>query len=116
MKECHIDIIPIAQLPVQYMAWSEDGCFLTLLEDIYNEDVPVMVMKRVSKELNNFLSQRELQNNLQAQLGVVICDDAYETIQEILDDVNYARMLVAQSPSTEKRIFTRKELRELQDV
>jgi len=102
--------------PTDTMAWSEDGCFLTLLEDIYNEDVPVMVMKRVSKELNNFLSQRELQNNLQAQLGVVICDDGYETIKEILDDVNYARTLVAQSPSTEKRIFTRKELRELQSA
>jgi len=57
--------------PTDTMAWSEDGCFLTLLEDIYNQDVPVMVMKRVSKELNNFLSQRELQNNLQAQLGVL---------------------------------------------
>lgn len=100
--------------PTDTMAWSEDGYFLTLLEDVYNEDVPVMVSKRVEKELNNFLSQHDLQNSVQIQLGVVLCDDRYETVQEVLDDVKYARALIANNPKTEKRIFTRKELREMQ--
>jgi len=102
--------------PTDTMAWSEDGYFLTLLEDVYNDDVPVMVSKRVEKELNTFLSQHELQNSLQAQLGVVLCDDGYETVQEVLEDVKYARTLIAQNPKTEKRVFTRKELREMQKV
>jgi len=102
--------------PTDTMAWATDGYFLTLLEDIYNDDMPVMVSKRVEKELNNFLSQHELQNSLQVQVGVLLCDDGYENVQEVLEDVKYARTLVAQNPKAEKRIFSRKELREIQNA
>jgi len=102
--------------PTDSMAWSADGFFLTLLEDLYNEEVPAMVATRVGKELNNFLKQHELGNGLQIQIGVLICDDGYESVQEMLDDVKFARTLVAQTTETGKRIYTRKELQELRSA
>jgi len=102
--------------PTDSMAWSADGFFLTLLEDLYNEEVPAMVATRVGKELNIFLKQHELGNGLQIQIGVLICDDGYESVQEMLDDVKFARTLVAQTTETGKRIYTRKELQELRSA
>jgi len=99
--------------PTDTMAWSGDGYFLTLLEDLYNEDVPVMVATRVAKGLNNFLSQHELRNGLQTQVGVIICDDGYESVQEILDDIEFARTHLTQTSDTDKHVYTRQELQNL---
>jgi GGDEF domain-containing protein len=101
--------------PTDTMAWSEDGYFLTFFEEIFNEDIPAVIADRVGKGLNEFLKQHEPGDGLRAQVGVVICDDGYESVQEIMDDVNFARTLVQQKPDAGHWIYTRAELRELRD-
>jgi len=101
--------------PTDTMAWSEDGCFLTLFEEVHDEDIPAAIAERVGKGLNEFLKLHELGDGLRAQVGVVICDDGYESVQEIMDDVNFARTLVQQQPDAGYWIYTRTELRERRD-
>lgn len=99
--------------PTETMAWSEDGFFLTLFEEVHNEDIPAVIADRVGKGLNDFLKHHELGDGLRAQVGVVICDDGYKSIQEIMDDVNFARALVKQKSDAGHWLYTRAELREL---
>ena len=102
--------------PTETMAWSEDGYFLTLFEEVHTEDIPAAIADRVGKELNDFLKLHEIGDGLRAQVGVVICDDGYEGVQEIMDDVNFARSLVQQKPIAGHWTYTRVALRELRDA
>jgi two-component system cell cycle response regulator DivK len=101
--------------PTDTMAWSHDGFFLTLFEEFADEDIPAVISSRVEKGLNEFLKRHELADGLRAQAGVVMCDDGYESVQEILDDVNFARSLVQQEPEVGYWIYTRAELQELRN-
>jgi two-component system cell cycle response regulator DivK len=101
--------------PTETMAWSQDGYFLTLFEEVHNEDIPAVIADRVGKGLNDFLKQQELGDGLRVQVGVLLCDEGYESVQEIMDDVNFARALVQQKPDTGHWIYSRKEIWEQQN-
>jgi len=101
--------------PTDTMAWSEDGFLLTLFEEFPSEDIPIVISDRVGKGLNGFLNLHELGDGLRAQVGIVMCDDGYESVQEILDDVNFARTLVQQKPEAGHWIYTRAELQDLKN-
>ena len=101
--------------PTDTMAWSEEGFFLTLFEEVHNEDIPASIAERVGKGLNEFLELHELGDGLRAQVGVVICDDGYESVQEIMEDVDYARTLVQGEPDAGHWIYSRAELQKARD-
>ena len=101
--------------PTDTMAWAQDGYFLTMFEEFHSEEIPTAIANRVGKGLNEFLKKHELGDGLRAQVGVVICDDGYESVQEILEDVQFARTLVQQKPEPGHWIYGRKELQELRD-
>ena len=101
--------------PTDTMAWSADGYFLTMFEEFPNENIPAVIADRVGKGLNEFLKHHELGNGLRAQVGIVMCDDGYDGVQEILDDVDFARTLVRKEQDAGHWIYTRAELQELRD-
>ena len=101
--------------PTDTMAWAKDGYFLTMFEEFHSEEIPTVIADRVGKGLNDFLNQHELGNGLRAQVGIVICDEGYESVQEILDDVQFARTLVQGKPDPGHWIYRRSELQELRD-
>jgi len=99
--------------PSDTLAWSEDGYFLTLVEEIPSEDIPTMIANRVGLGLNEFLGLHELENELRAQIGVIMCDDSYDNVQEILEDINFVRMNLKEQPETGHWIYTREEVQQL---
>jgi two-component system cell cycle response regulator DivK len=101
--------------PTDTMAWSKDGFFLTLFEEFEDGEIPAVIASRVEKGLNEFLNQHELEDGLRAQVGVLMCDDGYDSVQEILDDVNFARSLVQQKSEVGHWIYTREELQAMRD-
>jgi two-component system cell cycle response regulator DivK len=101
--------------PTETMAWSEDGHFLTLFEEFPSEEIPSVIADRVGKGLNEFLKHHELGDGLRAQVGVIMCDDGYDSVQEILDDVNFARELVRKEPDSGYWLYKRAELQKLRD-
>jgi two-component system cell cycle response regulator DivK len=101
--------------PTDTMAWSKDGFFLTLFEEFEDGDIPAVISSRVEKGLNEFLNQHELGDGLRAQVGVLMCDDGYDSVQEILGDVNFARSVVQQKTEVGHWSYTRGELQELRD-
>jgi GGDEF domain-containing protein len=79
--------------PTDTISRFNESLFLILLEDIFNEDIPSRIAQRVSKELEDYLLQKHIQSALKVCVGVVLCNEAYETVDEILSDVDLARKL-----------------------
>jgi len=99
--------------PSDTLAWSEEGYFLALFEEFSSDNIPTMIAKRVSQGLDEFLERHDVGDDLRTQIGVIMCDEGYENVQEILDVVNFARAFVKSQPDAGHWIYTREELRQM---
>ena len=102
--------------PTDTMAWSNEGYFLTLIEQIAREDVPLMIARRVENKLSSFLQQHEYGGELQVNTRVLLCDFNYESAQEILDDVNFARAFAKKETAPGPQLYDRERLQVLRDT
>jgi CheY-like chemotaxis protein len=102
--------------PSDTMAWSGNGYFLTLFEEIPSDDIPAMIAKRVGQGLNNFLQLQELGDELRTQIGVIMCDEEYESVQEILNDIAFTRTFVKGQSDVGQWIYTREEIQQMRDA
>jgi CheY-like chemotaxis protein len=97
--------------PTDTMTWSEDGpYFLTLIEDIASEDVPLKIARRVGDEMRQYSGPYNMGMSLRVNLGVLICDGEYEDVHQIMRDVNFARDLLREGKYTSPAIFDREML------
>jgi len=85
--------LKISLRPTDTISRFSEGLFSILLEDIFNDDIPGQIARRVRKELGNYLFEKYIESALQVRVGVVLCSAAYETAEEILADVDLARKL-----------------------
>ncbi len=99
--------------PTDTMAWSHEGFFLSLIEQITNDEIPLMIARRVEGKLSSFLQQHPFGGHLRVKTRVVICDFHYESAQEILDDVNFARALAKKETDIEPQLYHRAGLQAL---
>ncbi|HLF74098.1 MAG TPA: diguanylate cyclase [Anaerolineales bacterium] len=88
--------------PTDTISRFSDGLFLILLEDIFNEEVPGTIARRVRKELGHYLLEKHIESALQVYVGVVLCSAAYGSTDEILADVDLARK---RAKNTQENIF-----------
>jgi CheY-like chemotaxis protein len=102
--------------PSDTLAWSGEGYFLALFEDVATDAIPIMIAKRVGKGLSNFLELHDLENDLRIQIGVILCDEGYESVQEILEDIEFGRALVKSQPDAGRWVYTRKEIQQMRKV
>jgi PleD family two-component response regulator len=96
--------------PTDTIAWWEDGCFLTLVEEVRTHDVPLKIAERVWDSLADFFEQKDTDLNLRANLGVLICDSKYANVDEILSDVRLARELLRNELTSRPTIYDRDSL------
>jgi CheY-like chemotaxis protein len=99
--------------PSDTLAWSKDGYFLSLFEEISSNTVPTMIAKRVERGLNDYLDLHELGDELRTQVGVIMCNDRYESVQEVLDDIQFARSFVKSQPNAGHWVYTRREIQQM---
>jgi len=101
--------------PTDTVAWSDKGYFLALIEQIAREDIPLMIARRIEEKLSNFLRGHEHWGNLLVRTGMLLCDHSYESDQEIMDDVNIARMLAKGETGAGPLTYDRDGLQALRD-
>ena len=94
--------------PTDTISRFNESLFLILLEDIFNEEVPSRIARRVRKELGNYLFDKHIESALRIRAGVVLCSAAYGTTEEILTDIEFARKLARYEK--EKIVFDRNSL------
>jgi CheY-like chemotaxis protein len=102
--------------PSDTLAWVAEGCFLSLFEETGTSAVPMTIAKRVGKGLNDFLTLHDLEDDLRAQTGVILCDHGYDGAQGILDDIHFARAFVKSQPDTGHWVYSRKEIQQMREA
>jgi CheY-like chemotaxis protein len=102
--------------PTDTTAWIDDGCFLALIEEITSKEIPPKITERVSEGMTSFLVKRLPKVSVQTSVGIVLCDESYDSVQEILDDVQAARDIVKKQEKKHIGIYTRQELKKLRDA
>jgi CheY-like chemotaxis protein len=97
--------------PTDTVAWSEhDQYFLTLIEDVASDDVPLKVARRVGDEMRKHSGPYNMGLTLRVNMGVLICDGEYEDTNQILRDVSLARDLMRSNQYSNPAIFGREML------
>ena len=92
--------------PTDTMAWSpEEGYFVTLIEEIPNPEAPFRIAGRVRDCMKKFLENNDHGLNMQANVGVLLCDPEYEDTQVIMKDINIARQYLRDGLYTNPAIF-----------
>ncbi len=79
--------------PTDTVSHLNDGRFLILIEDMSDYSSPAKIAERIARGLNTFIGQRNLMDGLRANVAVLVCHAGYESIDEILEDVEMARHL-----------------------
>jgi GGDEF domain-containing protein len=106
------DQFKLALRPTDTMAWSpQDEHFLTLIEEIPNPEAPLKIAGRVKESMKKFLETNDSGLGLRANVGVLLCDYAYENVEQIMDDVNTARKYLREELYTNPSIFDRDMLK-----
>jgi len=95
------------------LAWSEDGCFLSLFEEIPTNGTPAEIVKSVGQGLNEFFGLHDVGDDLCTQIGVIMCDEGYQSVQEILDDIRFVRAYAKKQPDASHWVYTREEIDQL---
>jgi diguanylate cyclase (GGDEF)-like protein len=85
--------------PTDTISRFADSLFLVLLEDVSGEDVPPKIAARVELELGKFLSTNRIADGLRAYVGVIMCEPGYENAEQILSDMDLARLLARNEKS-----------------
>ncbi len=100
------DQFRITLRPTDTMAWSpEEGYFVTLIEEIPNPEAPLRIAGRVRDCMKKFLENNDHGLNIQANVGVLLCDSEYEDTQVIMKDINTARRYLSDGLYTNPAIF-----------
>lgn len=85
--------------PTDTVSRFHDGLFLVLIEDIPDYSTPSSIAARVDLDLGNFLAQRNVLDDLRANVGLILCNKDYASVDEILGDINLARGLIGTGQS-----------------
>lgn len=100
------DQFRITLRPTDTMAWSpEDGYFLTLIEEIPNPEAPLRIAGRVRDCMKKFLENNDHGLNMQANVGVLLCDSEYEDTQLVMNDIDIARRYLSDGLYTNPAVF-----------
>jgi diguanylate cyclase len=77
--------------PTDTVSRFEDGVFLILLEDMPEYSIPARIVARIELDLVNLISVKKLMDGIQTNVGLLLCNADYESVDEILSDVELAR-------------------------
>lgn len=79
--------------PTDTIARIREGLFLILIDDVAGADVPDKIMGRVQLEVEKYLASQQEFGDLRVCIGLLLCDSGYQSVQEIMHDVELARGL-----------------------
>lgn len=95
--------------PTDILAWSsKDRCFFALIEEMPLPELTVKIAERVQSGMTEHLRRRLPRLELDAQLGVLVCDPEYRDIQRIFDDIELSRSLLRTGAYSSPAVFDRK--------
>ncbi len=86
-----VDALKGTVRPTDTIASIDQDNFYILIENIPNKDIPMMVATRLEEMLDESLVEVGGGGKTPIGVGITLCDDQYETVEEILQDVKLAQ-------------------------
>lgn len=102
--------------PTDTIARIGGGVFLILIEDISNHDMPILIASRVQNKIRKYLSKSENELQVRANVGVVLCGEEYDSIDEILHEAEQALALAKSDRRKMLQVLRSKSIEPIQDV
>lgn len=79
--------------PTDTIARLGGDVFLILIEDVGNHETPILIASRVQNKIRKYLAKSEDELQVRANVGVVLCGEEYNSVDEILHDAEEALVL-----------------------
>jgi len=70
--------------PTDTIARSGKGVFSILIEDVTDPDTPILIASRIQSKIRKYLAKLERELQVRANVGIVLCGEEYETVDEVL--------------------------------
>ncbi len=70
--------------PTDTVARLGEDIFAVLIEDVTNHNTPILVASRVQSRIRKYLAKSENELQVRANVGIVLCGEEYETVEQIL--------------------------------
>ena len=102
--------------PTDTIARVSAGVFLILIEDISNHDMPILIASRVQNKIRKYLAKSENELQVRANVGVVLCGEEYNSIDEILHDAEQALTLAKSDRRKMLQVLRSKPIEAIQDT
>ena len=79
--------------PTDTVSRFDSGLFLALIEEVPSDSTSARIAGRIQSDIQEFVRQGKGLKGLRAYVGMISCGAAYESVDEILGDVEIARKL-----------------------
>jgi diguanylate cyclase (GGDEF)-like protein len=79
--------------PTDTISRYAENLFLVLIEDVSRVDIPSKIAARVELDFGNYLASNRATSGLRAYVGVILCEPGYENAEQIMSDIDLARLL-----------------------
>jgi diguanylate cyclase (GGDEF)-like protein len=79
--------------PTDTIARLGGDVFVILIEDVLNNEAPILIASRVQTRIRKYLAKSENELQVRANVGVVLCGEEYNSVDEILHDAEQALAL-----------------------
>jgi diguanylate cyclase (GGDEF)-like protein len=102
--------------PTDTIARASAGVFLILIEDVTNHDMPILIASRVQNKIRKYLAKSENELQVRANVGVVLCGEEYNSIDEILRDAEQALTLAKSDRRKMLQVLRSKPIEPVKDI
>jgi diguanylate cyclase len=102
--------------PTDTIARVGGGVFLILIEDVSNYDMPILIASRVQNKIRKYLAKSENELQVRANVGVVLCGEEYNSIDEILHEAEQALALAKSDRRKMLQVLRSKSIEPVRDV
>jgi diguanylate cyclase (GGDEF)-like protein len=76
--------------PTDTVARLSGYIFSILIEDVSNHDTPILIASRVQSRVRRYLARFENELQVRANVGIVLCGEEYQAVDDILHDAEQA--------------------------
>jgi len=88
--------------PTDTIARLSEDIFSILIEDISNPNMPIVIASRVRSKVRKLLAKVENELQERSNVGIVLCGEEYDSVEEIIQDAEKA---LALSKSNHKKML-----------
>lgn len=76
--------------PTDTVARLNGYLFSILIEDVNSHTMPILIGSRVQSKVRRYLARFENELQVRANVGIVVCDEEYDSVEDILHDAEKA--------------------------